>query len=108
LGSSHAIALTSATCSGGEAARATHAFLVTQPIKALVVKAFSPPADKLGHHLQPPPDLNIAHPLRRVQNKLRALHFPMRPRVARRTMLELGALLLAQHDLIPAATPSGA
>jgi hypothetical protein len=28
----------------------------------------------------------------------------MRARVARRPMLQLGPLLLAQHDLIPAAT----
>jgi hypothetical protein len=68
------------------------------------VKALSPPADKLGHHLQTGADLNIAQPLGRVQNKLRALHLTMRARVARRPMLKLGPLLPAQHDLIPAAT----
>jgi hypothetical protein len=54
-GSSHAVALTSAISSGGEAARATRAFPVTQPLKTLVVKAFSPAADKLGHHLSRAP-----------------------------------------------------
>jgi hypothetical protein len=68
------------------------------------VKAFSPPADKLGHHLQPGADLNVAQPLCGVQNELRALHLSMWPRVARRPMFEFDALLLAQHDLIPAAT----
>jgi hypothetical protein len=104
LGSSHAIALTSATCSGADAARATRAFPITQPAKTLVVKALSPTTHKLGHHLQTGADLNIAQLISRVQNKLGALHLPMRPRIARRAMLQLGPLLLAQHDPIPAAT----
>jgi hypothetical protein len=103
LGSSHAIALTSATSSGGEAARATRAFPVAQSFKALVMKALSPAADKLGHHLQTGTDLNVAQPLSRIQNELRALHLTMRPRVARRPMLQLSPFLLAQLDLIPAA-----
>jgi hypothetical protein len=104
LGSSHAIALTSATCSGGEAARAARAFPVLQTFKTLIVEAFSPPTDKLGHHPQPGADLNIAQPLSRIQHELGSQHLTMRPRVARRAMLQLAPLLVTQIDLISAAT----
>ncbi len=87
----------------GEAARAARAFPVIQSIQALVVKASSPPADKLGHHPQPGADLNIAQPLSRIQHELGSLHLTVRPRVARRAMLQLAPLLVAQIDLIPAA-----
>jgi hypothetical protein len=103
LGSSHAIALTSATCSGGEAARSSRAFPVAQPLDPLLVEPFSPPPDKLGQHLQPLTDLDVAQPFRGVQHELGSQHLTMGTRVTRSAVFQLVALLIAQHDLISAA-----
>jgi hypothetical protein len=104
LGSSHAIAFTWATSSGGKTARAARARSVAQSLKTLLEEASSPAPDDLGAQVQPARDLDIVETIRRVEDELRALHLPMRPRVARRAVLELGALLLAQ--LNPVAAPA--
>jgi len=103
LGSSHAIALTSATCSGGEAARASRASSVAQSLDPLLTEPSSPPPDEFGQHLQPLTDLNVAQPVRGVQHKLGSQHLTVRTGITRGTVLKLAALLIAQHDLISAA-----
>jgi type VI protein secretion system component VasK len=103
LGASHAIALTSATCSGGKTARAARALSIAQPLQTLLKEASSPAADKLGQHPQASADLDVAQPISREQHKPGAKHLPMLTRVARRTVLQLASLRIAQIDLIPAA-----
>src|SRR5918996_3918633 len=73
-GSSQAIALTSATCSGGETARATRARLVAQPIEALFAESSPPLRDDLGVAVEPTGDLLVLHPRGRVEDQAAALN----------------------------------
>ncbi len=101
-GSSQAIALTSATCSGGKTARATRARLVLKPGEALCTESSAPLADDLGVAVEPPRDLLVLQPRGRVQDQPRALH--LAPGQGRRpgAPLELGTLVSAQLDHVAA------
>src|SRR5829696_8631886 len=103
LGSSHAIALTCATSSGGKAARATDPRLVPQTLKALLAESSSPPTHRLPTHPQARADLSVGLAVCRHQHQLGPLHLQMRPRVTRSDMLKLGPLGLAQEHLVGAA-----
>jgi hypothetical protein len=103
LGSSHAIALTCATSSGGKTARATRALSVRQPLEALLAEASSPAPHDLGAQVEPASDLDVVETVRRVQDELGALHLPMRPRVAGGPVLKLAALRLAELNPIAAS-----
>src|SRR3954451_14241249 len=74
-GSSHAIALTSATCCGGKTARATLARLVLQTIQAIVEQPPSPLADHPGRRVQSSCHLAVMQPLGAIEHDPRALDF---------------------------------
>ena len=97
-GSSHAIALTSATCSGGKTARATRARLVLQTLKTLLGEPSSPPADQSRRGIKPPGDLRVRHPVRSVEHDPSALHILKRKLLRASATLELRALLIAELD----------
>jgi hypothetical protein len=98
MGSSHAIALTSATCSGGKTARATRARLVLQTLKTLLGEPSSPPADQSRRGIKPPGDLRVRHPVRSVEHDPSALHILKRKLLRASATLELRALLIAELD----------
>src|SRR5215204_6714011 len=100
LGSSHAIALTCATSSGGKTARATDPRLVPQTLKALLAESSSPPTHRLPTHPQARADLSVGLAVCRHQHQLGPLHLQMRPRVTRSDVLKLGPLGLAQEHLV--------
>jgi hypothetical protein len=68
------------------------------------MEAPSPASHHLRGDAQPTGDLGVGQPRRGVEHELGALHLTVRPRVARRPVLELNALLIAQDDLVTAAT----
>jgi len=98
LGSSHAIALTCATSSGGKTTRAPRAWPVLQTVQTLLGEAFSPATDDIRMHIQTPTDLDIRLAISGVEHKLGALDLQVRARVARSDMLKLTTLPCAQHD----------
>jgi hypothetical protein len=104
LGSPQAIALTWATSSGGKTARAARSPVILEPFEPRFAEASSPATHRLPAHAQPLADLDVCLPLGRQKHELRALHFPMGPRVAGGAVLELGALCAAQHDLMGTAS----
>jgi hypothetical protein len=56
------------------------------------MKTSSPPTRSPGTDPQPFYDLGVTHPACGQQHQLHAQHLTVRPRVTRRTMLELFAL----------------
>ncbi len=68
LGSSHATALTSATSSGGKAARATRPRSILETLESLLAEASSPVSDAVGRHVYPRGDLAVGMPLGRQQH----------------------------------------
>ena len=73
-GSSHAIALTSATCSGGKTARSTRPRLILKPIKPILSEPVFASRPIPGGRVQPGRDIGVLHPLGRVQDHPRPLH----------------------------------
>jgi hypothetical protein len=100
LGSSHAIALTCATSSGGKTARTTRPRFIRETRQTPLGKPTSPPTDRLRAHPQPPTDLGIAMTLASKQHQLRSQHLTMRAGVTRGAMLKLLALGLLEDDLL--------
>jgi hypothetical protein len=97
-GSSHAIALTSATCCGGKTARATRARLVLQTLKAIMKEPSSPlPNDPRGR-VQPGRDLRVRQPLHGIEHDPRALHILEGQLLRTSTTDKLSALLLGELD----------
>jgi len=80
-GSSHAIALTSATCCGGKTARATRALLVLQPIQALLGEPSSPLPDNPRRRIQSRRDLGVVCSLGGIEHDPRALDVTERHRL---------------------------
>src|SRR3954465_1305242 len=74
-GSSHAIALTSATCCGGKTARTTRARLVLEPVQAISKEAPSPLTDDPRRRVYPRRDLGVKQPVGGVQHDPRPLDF---------------------------------
>ena len=101
-GNSHAIALTSATCSGGKTARAARALSILESGQPLLEEPLPPTTNDLRRRLQPPRDLRVALTVGRVQDHLRPHHHLVRQRVTGDATLQLGTLLAAQHDYEPA------
>src|SRR4051794_34060100 len=97
-GSSHAIALTSATCCGGKTARATRARLVLQTIQAIVEEPPSPLADDPGRRVQSGCDLGVMQPLGGIEHDPRALDFLPRTLLRPRDPDQLATLVLAEFD----------
>src|SRR3954469_5193600 len=97
-GKSHAIALTSATCSGGKTARATRARLVLQALKTLLGEPSSPTPDQPRRRVQPRGDLCVRHALHRVQHDPRALHLLEGQLLRPCRALEHGTLVLGELD----------
>jgi hypothetical protein len=97
-GSSHAIALTCATSSGGKTTRAPRAWSVLQTLQVLLGEAFSPPPDDIRIHIQPPTNLDIRLTISGVEHELRTLNLLKGARVARSDMLKLTTLPCAQDD----------
>jgi hypothetical protein len=97
-GSSQAIALTSATCSGGKTARASRALLVGEPSEPLVAESSSPLTDALGRAVESLGDLGVGLPARRVEDHPRPLDLAKGPCLGASDALELFALLAAQLD----------
>jgi len=90
LGASHAIALTSATSSGGKTARATRPRFVLEPLEPLLAEASSPVPDAIGRHIYSSSDVAIGVPTGRQQHELGAHHDPVGQRQTRRPPLQLG------------------
>jgi hypothetical protein len=97
-GSSHAIALTSATCCGGKTARATRARLVLQTLKPIIKEPSSPLPNDPRRRVQPHRDLGIWHPVGRVEHDPRALHILKRQLLRPRPTRQLNTLLLRELD----------
>ena len=81
-GSSHAIAFTSATCSGGKTARAARALEIIKSVQATLAEASSPAPDCLSGHPQSLADLGVGPALRGQQNELGPLDLAVRAGVA--------------------------
>ena len=97
-GSSHAIALTSATCSGGKTARSTRPRLILKPIQPLDTEPGSSPGDAIRRAVQPCSDVDVLHPLGRVENHPRPLDSTERKRDRARPTLKLHPLLVGKLD----------
>jgi len=98
-GGSHATALTSAICSGGETTRSTRPRLICQPNQPMVRESSPPLTDDLRAHLKPGRDLGVRQAIGGVEHQLRALHIPVGQRQLRRPPLKHRALLLTERDL---------
>ena len=80
-GSSHATATTSATCCGGKTARAARAWLVGQPLDAVLAESSSPLADDLGMTIAPDCDLGVGQTLGGVECQWPSVSPQLRPSV---------------------------
>jgi hypothetical protein len=89
LGSSHAIALTWATSSGGKTARATRPRLIYKTIQAIGCESSPPLTNHLGAHLKPSGDLSVRQAISGVEHKLCPLHIAVGQRQLRRAPLKL-------------------
>jgi hypothetical protein len=98
LGSSHAIALTCATSSGGKTARTTRPRSILETLDALSSEPFSPAGDAIGGHIEARGDLEIGEPLGRQQHQLRTHHHAVGQRQAARAALELTTNLGVELD----------
>jgi hypothetical protein len=103
-GSSQASAFTDATCSGGKTARAARALAILKPCQSLLEEALPPPAYDPRRRFQTASDLGGRLPVGGVEDHLRPHDNLVRQRVTRNPALQLGALLAAQLDQIPAPT----
>ena len=99
-GSSHAIATTSAPCSGGKTARATRARPFLQPLDALLAEPPSPLAHDLRMAIDAHGDLLVLQAVGGMQDQPRPLHIPKRQRRGLRPALTLGTLVSSQRDRI--------
>jgi len=98
LGSSQAIAVTSATCSGGKTARATRALLVFEALEALLAESSPPLADALGGAVQALGDPPVGLALGGVEDHPRPLNLAEGLGLGASDALELVALHLVQLD----------
>jgi hypothetical protein len=73
-------------------------------LDALFAEAFSPAPDGLARHPQLLADLGVGLALGRQQHQLGSLHLTVGAGVAGGAMLELGALRIAQVNLVGAAS----
>src|SRR5208283_2637807 len=96
-GSSHAIALTSATCAGGKTPRPTRPRSLLKTLDSLLAEPYSPGRHRRARASQPLSDLRVCQSLTSQRHRLRPHHIPIRPGVRRRAPLELTPLRLAQH-----------
>jgi hypothetical protein len=103
-GRSHAIAFTSATCSGGKTARAARALSILKSFQPPLAEASSPAADRLPAHPEPLADLDVGLALGGQQHEPGPLHLAVRARLAGGAVFELGPLVLSEHDLVGAAS----
>lgn len=99
-GSSHASALTSATCAGGKTPRSTRPRSLLEPVNAFLAEPFSPLRYRLARLIEPRRDLGVGHAVGRVQDRLRAHDIAMRTRVRRRASLKLATLLVAEDHRV--------
>jgi hypothetical protein len=76
--------------------------LIFQAIQTLSAKSSSSPRDAVGRAVQPGGDVDVLHPLGRVEHDPCALHHPPRQRHRRRAPLKLDAFVLRQLDHMPA------
>jgi hypothetical protein len=98
-GSSQAIALTSATCSGGETARAPRALPVGETLEPLGAESSSPLADALGGAVEPLGDLAVGHALGGVDDHPGLLDLAEGAGLRAGEAPELLTLLTVQLDL---------
>jgi hypothetical protein len=97
-GSSHAIALTSATCSGGKTARSTRPRPVAQPLQTMLGESSSPATDQTGRAIKARRDLGVGQPIGGIQHDPRALDVLERQLLRTRRPLKHRALILAKLD----------
>jgi hypothetical protein len=97
-GSSQAIALTSATCSGGKTPRTARARFVGKSLETTLAKPRSPAADDLWMAVEPGSDLRVLRALGGIEDHPRPLHLTPGRRHRPRPPLKLNALLAAQLD----------
>ena len=98
LGSSQAIAVTSATCSGGETARAARALSVAETLEPLMTESSPPLADALGGAVQALGDPPVGLALGGIEDHPRTLNLTEGLGLGASDALELVALHLAQLD----------
>jgi hypothetical protein len=103
-GSSQATAFTWAISSGGKTPRAAGALQILDSLDALLAEAFSPAPDGLAAHLQALSDLGVGLTFGCHQHKLGSLHLTVGAGVAGGEVLQLGALGIAQVNLVGAAS----
>jgi hypothetical protein len=99
-GSSHAIALTSATCCGGKTTRPAWPRLVAQSVQAMFGKPSSPTPDQPGRRVQPRRDLGVGDPVGGVEHDPRALNVLEGQLLGPRDPLKLTTLVAAELDPI--------
>src|ERR671922_780355 len=99
-GSSQAIALTWATCSGGKTARATRARLVDEPPETIGGESSSPAPDTARRGVEPARDLGVGHPSRGVEHDPRPLHVLERQLLGPGAALQHPELLVGELDPI--------
>jgi len=95
-GNSHAIALTSAICSGGKTARATRARSILESFQALFEETSSPAANDAGRGVETGGDLDVASAFGRIEHDPRSLHLSPLALLSPGHSLELPALLAAE------------
>jgi hypothetical protein len=103
-GNSHAIALTSATCSGGKTTRSTRPRLVAQPRQPMLGESSPPTTNQPRRAIQPGRDLGVVQPLGRVEHDPRALHIPEGQLLRPCGPLEHHARLLAELNPVTGRT----
>jgi hypothetical protein len=74
--------------------------LILKPIQPLTAEPRSSPGNTVGRTIQPGGDIDVLHPLRRVQDHPRALHHPERQRDRARPPLQLVTLILGKLNHI--------
>jgi hypothetical protein len=72
--------------------------LIVKPIEPLGPESLSSPRDAIGRAVQPSRDIDVLHPVGRVENHPRPLHRPERQRDRARPPFELSPFLLAEFD----------
>src|SRR4051794_18888763 len=93
--------LTSATSCGGKTTRSTRPRLILKAVQTLRAKSSSSPRDAVRRAVKACGDIDVLHPVGRVEHDPCALPHPPRQRHRRRAPLKLDTLGVRELDHIP-------